>query len=578
MVVVVLVYLGYSIFSNMPEEFMPSLNEGSFLLMPTSMPHSGVQENINNLRLLDMAVTAIPEVEMVVGKAGRVESALDPAPMSMYENVIIYKSEFRTDEDGRKKRFKVDRSGQFVMDDSGELIPDEKGKYFRQWRDHIKSADDIWNEITQVIHIPGVTSAPKLQPIETRLIMLQSGMRAPMGIKVKGHDLNEIQEFGLELEGLLREVEGVKAPAVFAERIVGKPYLLIDIDREAIARYGLSISEVQEQIQVAIGGMVMTTSVEGRERFNIRLRYPRELRSDTEDINRIFIQTKGYGQIPLGELVTIRYEQGPQAIKSEDGFLIGYVLFDKTPGFAEVSVVNSVENKIKEAMADGSLTMPAGIHYSFGGNYEQQVRAKKNLSLLVPVSLILIFLILYFQFRSTLISLMVFSGVFVAFSGGFMMIWLYGQPWFMDFDFFGTSMRDFLQIHPVYLSVAVWVGFLALFGIATDDGVLVATYLKDSFQKNSPQSIEEIRETVVEGGLRRVRPAMMTTATTILALLPILSSTGRGADIMIPMAIPSFGGMVLQVITMFTVPILFAVWKESEYKWSKNFKKDEEGL
>lgn len=562
LVVAGLIFFGFQIFRNTGQEFMPALDEGSFLLMPTSMPYTGMEANINYLRLLDMAVTAIPEVETVVGKAGRVESALDPAPMSMYENVILYKSEYRTDEDGHRLRYEVDRDGNYVLDKDGELIPDQQGRYYRQWRDHIQSPDDIWDEIVQVTKIPGLTSAPKLQPIETRLVMLQTGMRAPMGIKVKGPDLASIEAFGVQLEQHLQEVEGVKASAVFADRIVGKPYLLIDIDREAISRYGLSIVEVQKQIQATIGGMVMTTTVEGRERYGIRLRYPRELRDDPDKIRNILISTPANVQIPLGDLVDIRYEQGPQSIKSEDGFLTGYVLFDRLKTYAEMDVVHNAQALLQSKIDAGALTVPAGISYRFAGNYEQQVRANNRLMLVVPIALMLIFLILYFQFNSVATSLMVFSGVFVAFSGGFIMIWLYGQPWFMDVELLGTNMRDLFQMKSVNLSVAVWVGFLALFGIATDDGVLVATFLRDSFRENEPRTKSEIRDAVVQGGLRRVRPAMMTTATTILALLPILSSTGRGSDIMLPMAIPSFGGMVLQVITMFTVPVLYCMWRE----------------
>jgi len=560
-----IVFQGFVVYQNTGEEFMPSLDEGSFLLMPTSMPHSGMQENIKNLRLLDMAVTAIPEVETVVGKAGRVNSALDPAPMSMYENVILYKSEYRTDKNGHRTRFRF-VNGEYELDDYGALIPDNSGRYFRQWRDHIKSPDDIWNEIVSATKIPGVTSAPKLQPIETRLVMLQTGMRAPMGIKVRGGDLPTIEAFGLELEKYLKDVDGVKDAAVFADRIVGKPYLLLDIDRDIISRHGLTIEKVQRYIQAAIGGMNMTTTVEGRERYAIRIRYPRELRDDPEALKRIYIPTANGQQIPLGDLVKIRYEQGPQSIKSEDGFLIGYVLFDREKSYSEVEVVNNAQNYLQELIEKGTLEVPAGVSYRFAGNYEQQVRANKRLSIVVPIALSIIFLILYFQFKSVTISAMVFTGVFIAFAGGFIMIGLYDTSWFLDFDFFGTNMRDLFQIRSINLSVAVWVGFLALFGIATDDGVLVATFLQDSFKKNKPDSIAGIRDAVVEGGLRRVRPAMMTTATTILALLPVLTSTGRGSDIMLPMAIPSFGGMTLQMITMFTVPILFALWKEWSWK------------
>jgi len=558
-----IIYSGFQVFNNTGQEFMPSLNEGSFLLMPTSMPHSGVAENRKNLAIIDMAVTAIPEVESVVGKAGRVNSALDPAPLSMYENIINYKSEYKTDEDGHKLRFRYEK-GEYIYDENGQLIPDNSGRYYRQWRDEIQSPDDIWNEIVKVTKVPGVTSAPKLQPIETRLVMLQTGMRAPMGIKVRGQDLKVIEKVGLDIETHLKDVEGVKDAAVFAERIVGKPYLLIDIDRGKINRYGLSIESVQQQIQATIGGMNMTTTVEGRERYPIRIRYPLDQRSDIESIKNIFIQTPSSGQIRLREVVDIRYEQGPQAIKSEDGFLIGYVLFDKEPGYAEVEVVNNAQRHLDALISDGQLEIPSGINYDFAGNYEQQVRANKRLSLVVPIALALIFIILYLQFKSVFISAMVFSGVFVAFAGGFIMIGFYGSDWFMNFELFGSNMRDLFQIQPINLSVAVWVGFLALFGIATDDGVLVATFLRDSFKANQPSTKAEIHDAVVVGGLRRVRPAMMTTATTILALLPVLTSTGRGSDIMLPMAIPSFGGMVLQVITMFTVPVLFCLWKESQ--------------
>ncbi len=563
--VIFIIYLGYSVLQNTGQEFMPSLDEGSFLLMPTSMPHSGMEMNEKNLRLLDMSVTAIPEVELVVGKAGRVESSLDPAPMNMYENVIMYKSEYKTDKDGHRVRFKFE-DGEYIRDKKGELVADKNGKYFRQWRDHIKSTDDIWDEIVKATKIPGLTSAPKLQPIETRLVMLQTGMRAPMGIKVQGTNLKDIEAFGLNIEMFLKEVEGVKKSAVFADRIVGKPYLMIDIKREEISRYGLSIVNIQNQIQTAIGGMVMTSTVEGRERYGIKLRYPMELRNDPEKIKNIYVSTPNGAQVPLGDLVDIKYEQGPQAIKSEDGFLIGYVLFDKEEGYSEVEVVNNAQAYLDKKEAEGKIIRPNGVSYKFAGNYEQQLRASKRLAIVIPIALAMIFLILYFQFKSIITSLLVFTGVFVAFSGGFIMIGLYGDPDFMDFNFFGTNMRDLFQMKTINLSVAVWVGFLALFGIATDDGVLVATFLQDSFKKSKPHSIEAIRDAVVVGGLRRVKPAMMTTATTILALLPVLTSTGKGSDIMLPMAIPSFGGMVLNMVTMFTVPVLYCLWQETRFK------------
>jgi len=573
------------IFPGVGKEFMPSLNEGSFLLMPTSMPHAGIEASKETLQKLDMAITNIPEVDVAVGKLGRVESALDPAPISMYENIINYKPKYILSENGKPLAFKVDKKERFILK-SGDtlsnkdainqkisqenLIEDKKGEYYRNWREHIKNPDDIWNEIVKAANIPGVTSAPKLQPIETRLVMLQTGMRAPMGIKVYGPNLLIIQEFGMQLEGLLKEVPSVKAEAVFADRTVGKPYLEIEIDRNAIARYGLTIEDVQQTMETAIGGMEITTTVEGRERFPVRVRYPQELRDDPESIKKILVPTKSGAQIPLGELAELNYVRGPQMIKSEETFLVGYVLFDKRDGFAEVNVVNDAQNYLQKKIDSGELKVPAGVSYKFSGNYENQVRAVKRLAIVIPISLILIFLLLYFQFKTIIASTIHFSGVFVAFSGGFIMIWLYAQPWFMDFAISGENMRDLFQIHTINLSVAVWVGFIALFGIATDDGVLMGTYIHDVFEKRNPQTIPEVRDAVMEAGSKRVRPAMMTAAVAIIALLPVLSSTGKGADIMVPMAIPIFGGMVIQIMTIFVVPVLQAIWRENVVKKSQS--------
>ncbi len=554
-------------FPGIGSEFMPSLDEGSFLLMPTSMPHAGIEENKRVLQMLDMAVNNIPEVEMVVGKAGRVESALDPAPISMYENVIQYQSEYKTDESGNRMRFRTTADG-YDLDEKGELIPDEGGEFYRQWRDHIKSPDDIWNEIVSVVNFPGVTSAPKLQPIETRLVMLQTGMRAPMGIKIKGPDLETIERFGLELEQYLKEVPSIKSQSVFADRIVGKPYLQIDIDRKAIARFGLTIMDVQRQIEVGLGGMILSTSVEGREHYPIRVRYPRELRDNPDDIENLLIPTTEGTQIPLSSVAIIDYVKGPQMIKSEDTFLIGYVIFDRNQDVSEVKVVEQAMDYLNGRIASGELKIPVGVSYVFTGTYENQVRAARRLSIIVPLVLISIFLLLYLQFRSVSTTLMIFSGIAVAFSGGFLMIWLYGQDWYMNFDFLGTNMRSLFQMETVNLSVAVWVGFIALFGIATDDGVLTGSYLTQIFKEQNPNSKELVRAVVLQAGLKRVRPCMMTTATTVIALLPILTSTGRGADLMIPMAIPSIGGMLLEIITLFVVPVLFAIYQEQKLKKS----------
>jgi Cu(I)/Ag(I) efflux system membrane protein CusA/SilA len=574
---ILIVVLGVSVWNSTEKEFMPALNEGSFLLMPTSLPHAGIAENKRVLQQLDMAVATIPEVKTVVGKAGRVESALDPAPLSMYENIIIYYPEYKINAEGMRAKFEINDKGLFKTKegkfisigtkiDFKDLIENIDGEFYRNWRSHIKSTNDIWNEIVKVTKLSGVTSAPKLQPIETRLIMLQTGMRAPMGIKVKGQSLEEIEKFGLKLENILKQVKGVKKEAVFADRIVGKPYLLIDIDREKIARYGLSIENVQTTLEVTIGGKMVTQTVQGRERYGVRVRYPREQRSSPEDINDIYVPTPNGNPIPLKELVTLTYQRGPQVIKSEDTFLIGYVLFDKLTDEVELTVIERAQEAIQGQIDRGELIVPKGINYQFTGTYENQLRAEKTLSVVVPLALVIIFLILYLQFKSVATSFMVFSGIAVAFAGGFIMIWLYGQPWFLDVSIFGSNLRELFQMHPINLSVAVWVGFIALFGIATDDGVVMATYLTQTFDKNTPVSIKDVRASVVEAGRKRIRPCLMTTATTILALLPILTSTGRGSDIMIPMAIPSFGGMLVALITLFVVPVLFSFKKELKVK------------
>jgi Cu(I)/Ag(I) efflux system membrane protein CusA/SilA len=561
------------------KEFMPSLNEGSFLLMPTSMPHSSIEKNLEYIETLDKRLSTIPEVEVAVGKWGRVNSALDPAPIQMFENTINYRPEYILDENGHRMQFKIDNKGAFILKNDSvynaqkeyfriipadSLIKDSKGEYFRQWRPQIKKPNDIWNEIVKVTEIPGLTSAPKLQPIETRLIMLSTGMRAPMGLKVYGPDLNSIEEAGMIFEKALKEVPSIKASAVFYDRAVGAPYLEIKLNREAMARYGMTVSAVQEILQVAVGGMTLSTSVEGRERFPLRVRYARELRDNPEDIKRILIPAINGVQIPLGEIADIDYTRGAQMIRSENTFLVGYVIFDKIESKAEVDVVQEADKMLMQKIETGAIILPAGITYKFAGNYENQLRATKRLAIVIPISLILILLLLYFQFRTITASFIHFSGVFVAFSGGFIMLWLYGQDWFMNFSVSGINLRDMFQMHTINLSVAVWVGFIALFGIATNDGVIMGTYIHQVFEDKKPKTVHDVREAVVMAGKKRVRPAMMTTAVAVIALLPVLSSTGKGADIMVPMAIPTFGGMVIQVMTVFVVPLFQAMWREGE--------------
>ncbi|RMD52006.1 MAG: efflux RND transporter permease subunit, partial [Nitrospirae bacterium] len=549
----------------------------------------------------------IPEIESVVGKLGRAETPIDPAPISMIETVINYKPQYIVDKSGRMLKFRFDPSendffrdingnplpapdgkpyivrGKFERDENNRLIPDDDGMPFRLWRPPldpelnegrdawkgINNPDDIWKEIVKAASIPGTTSAPKLQPIATRIVMLQSGMRAPMGVKIKGPDLKTIEKVGYAIEKYLKEVPSIEPSTVLADRIIGKPYLEIHIDRKAIARYGIKLRQVQDVIEIAIGGRRITTTVEGRERYPVRVRYLRELRDNIESLRNVLVAAPDGTQIPLIQLANIKYVRGPQVIKSEDTFLTGYVIFDKKPQYAEVEVVEDARNYLNKKIESGELDIPTGVSLTFAGSYENQVRSEKTLKIVLPLSLFIIFIILYLQFRSVSTTLLVFSGILVAWSGGFIMVWLYSQPWFLDFTVFGKNMRDLFQVHPINLSVAIWVGFLALFGIASDDGVVMATYLDEVFGRKKAENKEEVRKNTLIAGGRRIRPALMTTATTILALIPVLTSRGRGADIMVPMAIPSFGGMVFEIITMLVVPVMYSALKELEIKRKK---------
>ncbi|MBT8464929.1 MAG: efflux RND transporter permease subunit [Deltaproteobacteria bacterium] len=549
------------------EDFMPPFDEGSFLLMPTTTPHASLGQALEMMRGIDAAVAAIPEVERAVGKLGRAESALDPAPISMFETVVNYHSEYVLDDAGHIGTFQYDEEAEeFVRDDHGQLIVDPDGRPFRQWRDHIRSPDDIWAEVTKAAEYPGLTGSPKLMPIKTRIVMLQTGMRSAVGIKIKGPDLDTLEAFGLEVERILKEVPEIETNTVLADRIVGKPYIEIAIDRKAISRHGLTITDVQDVIQVAIGGRMLTRTVEGRERYPVRVRYMREERDSVESLKRVLVPMSNGGQIPLEQVSDIRYVRGPQLIRSEDTFLNAYVTFDPSEGVGEVESVHAAQRALRERIEAGELVIPAGVSYRFAGTYENQIRSAKRLMVLVPLALAIIFVLLYLQFRRTTTALMVFAGVALAASGGFLLIWAYGQSWFMNMAPFGVDLRHLFHIGDTRMTVAVWVGFLALFGIATDNGVIVATYLMQLFRGKSPGSVGEVHELVIQAGQRRVRPCVMTTATTLLALLPVVTSPGRGSDLMVPMALPSIGGVVLALVTLFTVPVLYSIGEERRVK------------
>lgn len=529
-------------FPGLGRDYLPSFDEGAFLFMPTTMPHASMGQALEMLSEVDAAIAAIPEVDRVVGKIGRAETALDPAPLSMIETLITYHPEYTRNE-------------------AGELV--------RRWRDHIRSSQDIWNEITKAAKQPGLTGAPVLMPMSARIVMLQSGMRAPMGIRVQGPSLEAVQAFGHALEPVLREVSELRPDTVFAERVVAKPYLEIKIDRVAAARYGLSIDAIQEVIELGLGGKPLTSLIRGRERYPVAVRYMRETRDSVEAVSNLLVPVSDEEQIPLSAVAKLEYVRGPQVIKSQDAFLTSYVLFDRHPEVSLVDAVRAASRLIQERIAQGTLKVPPGVRFEFAGSYEAQQRSEQKMMLLVPVALIVILMLLQLQFRRISLGLMVFSAVAVAVSGGLILLWLYGQPWFLNVELGGWSLRHVFQVRPVNLSVAVGVGFIALLGLATDDGVVMLTYLEQRFTGGATQGDtapsrdpSSIRRDVLAAAQRRVRPCLMTTATTVLALLPVVASQGRGADLMMPMALPCVGGMAVELVTLFVVPSLYCAVQE----------------
>jgi Cu(I)/Ag(I) efflux system membrane protein CusA/SilA len=357
-----------------------------------------------------------------------------------------------------------------------------------------------------------------------------------MGVKIFGSDLKEIERIGLEMETILKKVPG--AVDVVADRIVGKPYLEFRIDREKIARYGVGIRDVQEVIEVAIGGENLTMSVEGRERYPIRVRYPRQQRDNLEELQRILVPAAGGAQVPISQVAEIRHTLGPQEIKSENSLLVGYVTLN-TRDRDEVSVVEEADALIRAKIAAGELPLPPGYYYQWAGQFENQVRAMSRLKLLVPICLFADFVLLYIGLKRWWIALLVFSDIIISASGGFIMLLVWGCN----------------------VSVAVWVGFIALFGVAEDDSVVISTYIGDLIEERPPRSVAEVRELVVEAGRKRIRPCLMATATTVLGLIPVFLASGRGSDVMQPMAIPSVGGMAVGLVTLFVTPCVYC-WVE----------------
>ena len=447
------------------------------------------QQNIN--------FAAIDEVETVVGKLGRIDSALDPAPVGMIETVIALRP----------------RSDWPLIDD-----PLHAGRR-RQ-----RTMAEIWSLIQQAGQYPGVLPSVELQPIRTRVEMLSTGFNAKIGVKVYGDSIVMCEQLATEIEQVLRtELEG--AQSISAIRTNGKPYIEFHIDREAIARYGVRIRDVQDIIEVAIGGKNLTSTYEGLDRYPVRLRYQRELRDEFPDLQSILVPTPSGAQIPIIQVADIRSVVGPMSLRREGAEYVSYVTMNNS-SVDETTLVRRGQRTLREAIADGRLAIPDGYHFKWSGSYERNVRAKKRLSILVPLVLLINLFLIYLQFRRISVTCIVFLVIPVSFSGGFILLhywpeihnWLYLLG-LMDRGFEGNAM---------YLTVAVWVGFIALFGIAVDDGIVMSTYLEQAFARKKVARYSEIRQRVIEAGLRRIRPCLMTTLTTLAALAVVLISTGRG--------------------------------------------------
>ena len=533
---------GERLFPGLQREFMPKFDEGTFLYMPTAAAHLSIGGNAALLQEIDKRIQAIPEVELAVGKIGRVESALDPAPLNMVETLIAYKPEYGFD---------------------------EKGERVRQWRSHIKDSDDLWGEIVAATKVLGMTSAPKDYPISIRNVMLQTGIRSSLAVKLSGSDLDSLEAAGRSLEKALRELEhlGIRKETVAAEKVIGKPYLEIVPHPLKLADYGLNRGQFLTLVEMAIGGSHVTRTVEGRESYDVLLRYQRERRDSLEALYHLpFYSTTTGERFVLKDVAEVAYKPGPAVIRSENGFLTSFIVFGKSAGVSEGEVVRRLKEELERRLKDKSLKLPSGTHYSFAGTYLHQIRSEKRLGLIIPLSIVLIFLLLMFQFKSLQVTALIFSSIVIALSGGMVLLSLYGQEWFLDVPFIGDYLRGLFNVRSYHLSVAVWVGFLALFGIASDDGVMMATYLEKSFAKirKGKVDVKRIRQAVLEGAQRRARPCLMTSATTLIALIPIITSRGRGSDVMIPMALPILGGMLFVLITIFLVPVGFAYFKERE--------------
>ncbi|HEY3346249.1 MAG TPA: CusA/CzcA family heavy metal efflux RND transporter, partial [Nitrospirota bacterium] len=487
--------------SGIGKEFMPALDEGSLLFMPTTLPPVSTTEAKRLVSVQDRIMMSVPEVEHVLGKVGRAETATDPAPVSMFETIIILK-------------------------------PKE------QWRPGVTKAD-IQNELASKLNIPGVTQG-WTQPIINRIQMLATGVRTDLGVKVMGKDLGELSRLAQDAEKILRTVPG--ATDLYAERVVGGRYLDININREEAARYGLKVGDIQDIIETAIGGMKLSTTVEGRERYPVTMRYARDFRDDPEALKSVWIPTGEGTRVPLGQVSEITTSTGPDMISSENG-LLRSIVFLNVRGRDMGGFVEEAKAKLNK-----ELKLPPGYYVAWSGQWENQIRAEARLKILVPLGLVIIFILLYFTFHSMPEAGAVMMSVPFALVGGVYMVWALGYYW----------------------STAVAVGFLALYGVAVQTGVVMVVYLHEALDKKlakGPITEQDIYDATFEGAVLRLRPKLMTVAIALMGLVPIMWSTGTGADVMKPIAAPMIGGMISSAVhVLIMTPVIFVLMKRRELK------------
>ena len=495
-------------FTGLTSDDWIALDEGSWFYMPSLYPAASLSQAMETLQTQDAMIRKIPEVSDVLGKIGRVDSALDPAPAAMIETYVMLKPR-------------------------------------DQWRKGM-TEEKIWDEINTLATLPGITIADKLQPIEGRVVMLQSGIKASMAIRIYGDTLEALSEAAKAVAQKVKQHPMVNGDTVSPDIVLGKPYIEFEVDRTESARYGMTVRSVNEVIESALGGKNATTTVEGRERYAIQVRYQRNYRDDISELEKLPVVTSTGEVVPLGKLASIKTTWGPSMVNSEDARLVAHVAFAPKPNLGPIETVDRVMESLTNARKLGELEFPAGnFELEAVGSFQNQIEANRRLMIIIPLVLLLNIFIIYLQFRRLSLTLIVFSGIPVAFGGGMIAL----------------AMAD------VQLNTAVWIGFIALFGIAIDDGVVIATYLDQMLRTGLPESIDEIRNTVVKAGLKRIRPCLMTTFTTVIALIPVLVATGRGADVARAMAIPVFGGMLVELVTLFVVPVVYCGFLEMKFEF-----------